>query len=314
MATTTTNQRQSFKDLTLGQLRGFAAVCRTGSYAAAARELLLTTPAVWEQMRGLERHYGCKLFHRSRQGIQLTAEGEQLLAMVQPIVAGIDSTREALRQRGGALPQSLTIATNLRVLTDEISRGLRRFQRSYPEVRLHLVFTGNDVDQRVVSGEANVGLTLEPGPDRPTGLPIDYRPAGEVDYLLIVPARHTLAGAKLSNLKQLIQYPLVLGESAAYSRRRVEEILHRYDLRQSANIVVETSSDEYTLACVRAGLGIGISIGTGRGPLYHGLAARSLRRWFGTARLGFVWQRGAHIPQSHHELADAIAPCLKARG
>jgi DNA-binding transcriptional LysR family regulator len=282
------------------------------SYAAAARELLLTTPAVWEQMRGLERHYGCKLFRRSGSGIQLTTEGEQLLAMAQPIVAGIDSTREALRQRGGALPQSLTLATNLRVLTEEISRGLRRFQRSYPDVRLHLVFTGNDVDQRISSGDANVGLTLEPGPDRAGGLSIDYRPAGEVDYLLILPPRHPLARARLSNLRQLTRYPLVLGESAAYSRRRVEEVLHRCDLRRSIQIAVETNSDEYTLACVRAGLGIGISIGIGRGPLYGGLTVRSLRRWFGTARLGFVWQRGAHIPPSHHELANAVASCLKA--
>src|SRR6478736_741088 len=97
--------RQSFKDLTLAQLRGFTAVCHRKSYAAAARELLLTTPAVWEQMQGLERHYGCKLFRRHGNGIEPTSEGQQLLTMIGPIVAAIDSTRETLRQRGGALPQ-----------------------------------------------------------------------------------------------------------------------------------------------------------------------------------------------------------------
>ena len=69
--------------------------------------------------------------------------------MIGPIVASLDSTREILRQRGGVLPQALTVATNLRVLAEEISRGLARFQRTYPAIRLRLVFTGNDVDQRI---------------------------------------------------------------------------------------------------------------------------------------------------------------------
>jgi DNA-binding transcriptional LysR family regulator len=103
----------------------------------------------------------------------------------------------------------------------------------------------------------------------------------------------------------------VLGESAAYSRRRVEEVLHRYDLKSAVNIAVETSSDEYTLACVRAGMGIGITIGAGSGPLFSGLAVRSLRRWFGTARLGFVWRQGAFISPTQLAMAGMITAALR---
>jgi DNA-binding transcriptional LysR family regulator len=82
-------------------------------------------------------------------------------------------------------------------------------------------------------------------------------------------------------------------------------------LQSSVRIAVETSSDEYTLACVRAGMGIGITIGAGRGPLFGGLAVRSLRRWLGTARLGFVWRRGAIISPAQRELADAIRTAIQ---
>ena len=47
MAAMSDVRRRSYKDLTLPQLRSFCEVCRLGSYAAAARQLLLTTPAVW---------------------------------------------------------------------------------------------------------------------------------------------------------------------------------------------------------------------------------------------------------------------------
>jgi DNA-binding transcriptional LysR family regulator len=243
---------------------------------------------------------------RRGNGVVPTADGEQLLAMVRPILAGLDSTRVAMDERGGAFPEAITIATNLRILAEEISHGLRIFQRAHPGICLHLVFTGNDVHERVESAVAAVGFTLEPGPERDYGPTIDYQAAGEVDYLLVTPRRHPLARTKSIRLEQLARYPLVLGESAAYSRRRVEEVLHRHHLRDSVSIAVETSSDEYTLACVRAGMGIGITIGAGRGPLFGGLAVRSLRRWFGTARLGFVWRRGAFISPLERELAAAI--------
>jgi DNA-binding transcriptional LysR family regulator len=302
--------RRGYKDLSLAQLRSFCTVCRRGGYAAAARELFLTSPAVWEQVQALERHYGRRLLERHGNVIRPTADGEHLLGMVRPLLAGLESTREVLHQQGGALPERLTVATNLRVLAEEVSRGLRRFQRRYPQIRLHVVYTGNDVEQRVQGGEADVGLTLDPGPDTPLSTAVVYEAAGEVDYLLVTPPRHPLLRRRALHLGQIVQHPLVLGEPMAYSRRRVQEILHRHDLTGELCVAVETSSDEYTLSCVRAGLGVGITVGSGRGHFYRGLGVRSLRRWFGTARLGFLWRRGAHVPPAPRELARAIRACV----
>lgn len=303
-------KRHSYKNLSLAQLRGFCAVCRRGGYAAAARDLDLTSPAVWEQMQALERHYGRRLLERQGNVIRPTADGEHLLEMVRPLLAGLESTKEVLQQHDGALPKRLTLATNLRVLTEEVSRGLRQFQHGYPQVRLRVFYTGNDVDQRVLGDEADVGLTLEPGPDAPCSTAVVYEPAGELDYLLVTPRRHPLARQRALQLDHIVRYPLVLGEPGAYSRHRVQEVLHRHNLSGSAEVAVETSSDEYTLSCVRAGLGVGITVGTGHGHLYRGLGVRPLRRWLGTARVGFLWQRGAHVPPAQRALADAIRTSL----
>src|SRR5438094_5619124 len=136
--------RRSYKDLSLAQLRSFCEICRLGRYTAAARTRLLTVPAVWEQMQGLERYYGISLLERHGNGVRPTAAGAQLLDLVRPLLAGLDSSKEIMHQRQGAPPQQLILATNLRVLTEEISRGLRLFQALQPEVRLGVVYTGND--------------------------------------------------------------------------------------------------------------------------------------------------------------------------
>jgi DNA-binding transcriptional LysR family regulator len=166
------------------------------------------------------------------------------------------------------------------------------------------------VEPRVLRDEADVAFTLEPGPDRPPSPVVTYEPAGEVGFLLVAPPRHPLLRQRALKLDHVVRHPLVLGEPGAYSRRRTWEVLHRHNLVARADVAVETSSDEYTLSCVRAGLGVGITIGSGRGHLYHGLGVRPLRRWFGTARVGFLWKRGAHVPPAQRELADAIRACV----
>src|SRR5262245_39674098 len=240
-------KRRSYKDLSLAQLRTFCEVCRLGRYTAAARERLLTVPAVWEQMQALERHYGVRLLERHGNGVRPTAAGSQLLDLVRPHLAGIDSSKEFVQQQEGALPAQLSLATNLRVLAEEISHGARVFQSRYSQVRLRVLYTGNDVEQQVLSGTADVGFTLELGPDDPRLTAAVYVPAGEVDYLLVTPPRHPLLRRRVLHLRHIVEYRLVLGDAPAYSRHRVQEVLHRHALEQVASVAVETSSDEYTL-------------------------------------------------------------------
>ena len=300
-------KRQSYKEPTLAQLRSFREVCRLGGYAAASRELHLTSPAVWEQIHALEHFYGVKLLERDGPGVRPTARGHRLLAMIGPLLTGLASTRDVLQQEDGALPDRIALVTNLRVLVEEISGALRAFQRQFPTVGIRVRYTGIDeVEPLVLQGKADVAFTLEPGPDRPPGEETVYEPVGELDYLLITPPRHALARSRTLDLREIVGHPLVLGEPSAYSRRRVQEVLHRHDLAREARIVAETSSDEYTLDCVRAGIGVGITVGIPRGRLYRGLAVRSLREWFGTARVGHLWKRGVHVPPTSQALADAL--------
>src|SRR2546427_5126666 len=109
-------KRRGYKDLSLAQLRSFGAVCQHRGYAAAARVLLLTSPAVWEQMQALERYYGVRLLERHGGGVRPTVQGERLLEMIRPYLAGLDSTKDVLQQEEGVLPRQLTLVTNLRVL------------------------------------------------------------------------------------------------------------------------------------------------------------------------------------------------------
>lgn len=306
-------RRPAYKDLSLVQLRSFVEVCRLESYAAAARELHLTSPALWEQLRGLESYYDCSLLKRSGNRMLPTPEGRQLLEMAGPLLAGLESTRAVLRQRQGEQPQQIRFVSGLRMLLEEVSLGMAVFRREHPQICLSLSHPGGeDLDEDVERGRADLGLTIEPGPGSTSpSAGVVHEPAYEMDYLLVAPADHPLARKRTLRLHDLVEHPLILGRPEDYARRRVEEVLYREGLLDQLRVAVETSTATLTFSSVRAGMGIGISVGNPQGLLARGLHVRSLSRWFGTARFVFVWKRGALRSPFLTRLTECITSTIR---
>jgi DNA-binding transcriptional LysR family regulator len=301
-----------YKSLGLSQLRSFVAVCRLGGYSAAGREMSITGAAVWEQMKALERLLGFPLLERQGSQIVPTPHGQRLLTLVSPHLAGLDSIQRLLREEQTFLPEQLTILTNLRVIADEISSVAARFRERHPSIRIGIRYTRiAEVQQNVLDGTSDVTLTLAPAPGDPVLDGIQYEPAGELDYLAVAPANHPISRSKSFRIEQLVKYPLILGDSSAYSRRRVEEVFHRHGLTSQMQVAAESNSDAYTASLVRSGIGVGIAIGLHRGRLYHDLKTRSLARWFGTAQAGFVWRAGAHRSILQEQLASELRASLR---
>jgi len=63
------------KNVPLNAIRAFEATARTGSFAAAARELAVTPAAISQQVKGLEMYWGRTLFMRQGNSIVLTDAG-----------------------------------------------------------------------------------------------------------------------------------------------------------------------------------------------------------------------------------------------
>src|SRR5262249_38957599 len=160
-------------------------------------------------------------------------------------------------------------------------------------VRLVLFHPGEeDLDDLVATGDADFGLTFDPGPAQPPPSTIVHEPAYELDYQLVTRPDHPLTRRPRLRMRDLVGQPLILGRPEDYSRQRFDAVVYKEGLLGKLRIAAETSTAAVSLSCVRAGLGVAVVVANARSFLCEGLHVRSLRHWFGPARFIFVWQRG----------------------
>jgi len=95
-------------------LRTFQAVADLGGFAAAARALELSPPAVTRMVAALEAQLGVRLLQRTTRRVALTEEGAAYLERVRRILADLDEADALVSQR------SQTVAGVLRVLATPV--------------------------------------------------------------------------------------------------------------------------------------------------------------------------------------------------
>ncbi len=289
-------------ELSIQQLQTFQLVFELRSYAAAARELELSVPTVWQQIQSIQRLYGFPLFEKQGRGIVPTEGATRLYQPLSEVLAGIDSTFELADQQSHQT-KPITLVAGVRMMMEEIAQPLSRF-RSHWDHPL-VIRQGNDrvAEQMVLSGDADVALALEPGHDQVSPL-IHLEPAYFVDFLAICKKTHPLAEVKKLTLRELVKHELVVTTRGTHGRDALDHALHRERLQ--ARIVAETDNSGFTIACVRAGLGVGILAGRPDGELCRRLESHSLRRQLGRRQIVFMWKKGRRLTPALTALVDAV--------
>lgn len=77
--------------MNIRQIEAFKAIMELGSFTRAGERLGLSQPAVSKLVLLLERRCGFALFHRQRNGVVPTAEGQMLYGEVERVFLGVDS-------------------------------------------------------------------------------------------------------------------------------------------------------------------------------------------------------------------------------
>jgi len=247
-----------YKRLELASLRSFCLAAEQGSFSEAAKRQGLSTPAVWKQVRALERILGASLLLRKGKSVQQTEEGRLLWELAKPHVTGLDSLIAWFDARRLDVASQITVASTPSVLAYRLPEPVKEFTERYPAVRLQLRSeTSSEIVRMVKEGEADLGI-IGYFAEEPLGRVLSYEHLYRTYLALITSADHPLARKKRITAADLVKYPIMTYPSGDRDRQGLERFLGQHNLGDRLNTVIETRSVDIARRFVRMEVGIAL--------------------------------------------------------
>lgn len=199
-----------------GKIETFLVVAQCGSYTKAAELLHFTQPAITQQIRRLEEHYGCSLVRFRGRSFSLTAEGRALLEYAKAQKANEQRLRERLSHMAHPLRVGATLS-----IADYYLPPLLEKKNEQPGFCLQ-VEVGNTKTllENIMDGRLDCAF-IEGTFD---GALFTAIPFCQAAFLPVVRTNHPLARKKVS-FETLYQFPVLLREEGSGTRAILEHFL-----------------------------------------------------------------------------------------
>ena len=202
------------------------AIARTGSFAAAARELGKVPSALTYNVRQLEDALDVLLFDRRSRQAQLTAAGEELLNEGRRLLVEMDAVANRVRRVATGWETQLTVAVDgvmSQLTVFELCeafyalnpQGVAGGSGGGPGTRLRLrteVLAGTW--EALISGNADLAIGVGSQSAPPVG--IEFAPLGDMAFVFAVSPNHPLAAATepIGDAELLLHRAVAVADSA----------------------------------------------------------------------------------------------------
>lgn len=277
-------------------------IARSGSFAAAARELGKVPSALTYSVRQLEDALDVLLFDRRSGQARLTAAGEELLSEGRRLLAEMDAVANRVKRVACGWETQLTVAADGVISPLTLFELCEAFYALRPDAdnpdagpgtRLRLrteVLAGTW--EALLSGQADLAIGVGMDGVAPTA-GVELRPLGEMEFVFVVAPHHPLAAFEGA----IPDHELL--------RHRAVAVADTAQRHEPLTVLLLPGQEVFTVASVQAKLEAQLRC-LGCGYLAEPLAREHIRagrlvvkavqRERTRARLGYAW-RSAATPQ-----------------
>ena len=235
--------------------RVFYTVARCGSLTKAAEELYISQPAVSQSIKQLETQLGTPLFNRVHKGMELTAQGGELVfgdvEKALQLLSGVEDRLAELRQSATG---TLRIGASETIFQYILADKIVAYHKLYPQVKIDLI---SDVSPKIIaqlkSDGCDIGFLNLPI-EEDDGIRLTDTVALLSDIFVAGEAFSRLKGKRLS-VWDLQRYPLLLLEPHTVARAAVDHFAESLGVKLQPS--VEVDSWGFMKKLVTDGMGIG---------------------------------------------------------
>jgi DNA-binding transcriptional LysR family regulator len=147
------------------KLKVFHAAAEAGSFTHAGEQLGLSQSAVSRQVSALEQELSVSLFHRHARGLILTEQGEVLYQTAHEVFMKLEAARAKLTDTRERPNGELKVTTTVGLGVNWLTPRLGEFMDLYPDVRINLITTDEELDLAMREADVAVRLRQPVQPD-----------------------------------------------------------------------------------------------------------------------------------------------------
>lgn len=168
-------------------------VAHLGSFAAVARSTHVDPSQISRAIGSVEAALGFRLFQRTTRHLKLTEVGALYLARVDAVIDELDEARDAAMAMHAGPRGTLRLTASVSFGEICLSPLVPNFRAAYPDLRLELIFTDQNVD--LIAEQIDLAIRLAPAiqGDMVCAKLFDtcYRVCASPDYLAKAPVLKT---------------------------------------------------------------------------------------------------------------------------
>lgn len=207
---------------TLADLRAFVSVGELSSFAAAAKALHLSQPALSRRISHLEEMLDVRLFDRTSRSVHLTALGRRFLAQVRNAIEDLDRSVVSLQDVAHLEAGDVTVGCVFSAVQHFLPSVMRIFNAQYPHVLVRIIEEGADeVLASVKEGAADfaLGYTGMQDPE------VQFTALFKEVFVVACPTEHPLAARKSVRWSELARHPYALVSHESGNRVLIDQAL-----------------------------------------------------------------------------------------
>lgn len=219
----------------------------------AANYLFLSQPSVSRCIKNLEDELGCKLFVRSKKGVELTAGGHILYKHISIACRHIFSAEEEINLMNDNESAIISIGGSAVALQSFLIERIVYFHKLYPKIQIKIdTMSTPDAIEALKSNLIDAAVVTSPFANR-EGLTI--RTIRELQDIVIAGSDYEHLRDKEISLQELAKYPLICLNSTTTTRHYLDMLFGQHNILLRP--AIELTTINFVMPMVKNNLGIG---------------------------------------------------------
>ncbi len=239
------------ENLNLNLYRVFYVVAKTKSFSESSKLLHISQPAISKHIQNLEYELNTLLFFRTNRGIELTPEAKNLVTYVEKAYNYLSLGEQELQESKDLSKGKISIGLPEFSSVSYLNKFIKQYMEEYPSISLEIIYKPIKSLLSMIDNHT-LDLIIIPGT---TAIPDNLKKVelSKEEYCFAYSKKYTQKS--ISSIKELSSYKILLPSPNTVSRKKLDDLLTKYELSITPTMEVENS--ELIMNYIIEGIGIG---------------------------------------------------------